>query len=247
MAANPPILVRKQVRQLADTMGASLLGVADVSRAFAVWPDSFKESGKLLTGISIGVAENDDLLDGLPQTDDKYRTSHYLEKMGLALRIGDAIAKQLIEQGYRAHRLSHPPVGKPTGLYKLVARFSGLGWIGKNRLLITLARGPRVALAAVLTDAPLPPTADKPLESQCGDCTRCIDVCPVKAFSTAPFGETDSLKGFATGRCAINRGTINPTGWGGCGLCMKVCPFGRRKGNLLEESVKQAATRSDSL
>jgi epoxyqueuosine reductase QueG len=234
------------MRQLADTMGATLFGVADVSRAFEVWPDSFKECGKLLTGISIGVAEDDDLLDGLPQTDDKYRTSHYNVKMALALRIGDAIAKQLVEHGYKAHRMAHPPIDKPTGLYKLVARFSGLGWIGKNRLLITRARGPRVALATVLTDAPLPPTAEKPLESQCGSCTRCIDVCPVKAFSTEPFGETDSLKGFATGLCGINRGTINPTIWGGCGKCIKVCPFGRRKGNLLEEAVKRAATGSDS-
>ena len=246
MAANPPITIRQEMRQLAETMGAALFGVADVSRAFEVWPDSFKESGKLPTGISIGVAEDDSLLDGLPQTDDQYRTSHYNVKMALALRIGDAMARQLIGHGYRAHRMSHPPVDKPTGLYKLVARLSGLGWIGKNRLLITPARGPRVALAAVLTDAPLPPTADRPLESQCGDCTRCIDVCPVKAFSPDPFGETDSLQGFATGRCGINRGMINPTIWGGCGLCMQVCPFGRRTGNLLEESVKRATIRGDS-
>jgi epoxyqueuosine reductase QueG len=246
MAASSPASIKREMRQLADSMGATIFGVADVSRAFAVWPASFKESGRLLTGISIGVAENDNQLDNLPQTDDHYRTSHYNVNMALALRIGDAMAKRLTEHGYQAHRLSHPPVIAPTGLYKLVARYSGLGWIGKNRLLITRARGPRVALAAVLTDAPLPSTAKEPLANQCGDCTRCIDVCPVKAFSTAPFGETDSLKGFNTGRCAINRGTINPTGWGGCGLCMRVCPYGQRKGNLLEETVKKAALRSDS-
>ena len=126
---------------MADTQGASLFGVADVSRAFAVWPDSFQEAGRLLTGISIGVAEDDDLLDGLPQTDDQYRTSHYSVKMALSLRIGDAVAKRLIAEGYQAHRLSHPPVGKPTGLYKLVARFSGLGWIGRNRLLGHAGKG----------------------------------------------------------------------------------------------------------
>ena len=227
-------------------MGATLFGVADVSRAFAVWPDSFQECGKLLTGISIGVAEDDNQLAGLPQTDDKYRTSHYNVNMALALRIGrydcQAIAWSMGTRriGCRTRRSI-----KRDRFVQAGGAVFGLGLDRKKPPADHAGKGAAGRPGGSLDRCSLPPTADKPLESQCGDCTRCIDVCPVKAFSTDPFGETDSLKGFATGTCAINRGTINPTGWGGCGLCMKVCPFGQRKANLLEETVKRAVTRGD--
>jgi len=218
--------LERSLRDTALAMGASHFGIADVRRAHAVWPDSFEESGLLPTGISICVSEDDDLLDGLPQTDEPCRTSHYSVKIALALAIADRLRDGLVQAGHLAHRLSHPPAKKPTGLYKLVARLSGLGWIGKNRLLITPGRGPRVALATVLTDAPLRPTAAKPKEDGCGECALCIRICPVEAFTTDAFGETDSLEGFDAGRCAVYRGVINPTGWGVCGLCVQVCPFG---------------------
>jgi epoxyqueuosine reductase QueG len=87
-----------------------------------------------------------------------------------------------------------------------------------------------VALAAVLTDAPLQPTATQPLPDGCGDCTRCLDACPVHAYSYEPFGETDSMEGFDTSLCVANRGIINPSGWGLCGLCVASCPFGQQEG-----------------
>jgi epoxyqueuosine reductase QueG len=233
MAAAPDELAR-EIRRQAETMGASHFGVADVTRAYEARPESFEECGKLLTGIAVAVPEDDRLLDGLPQTDSAYRTSHYARKIALALRIADGIAKTLTDGGYKAHRLSHPPTLKPTGLYKLVARFAGLGWIGRNHLLITPDEGPRVALAAVLTDAPLPATAARPMEDRCGDCTLCIAVCPVLAFKNAPLNEAKPLESFETGKCATLRGVINPSGWGGCGLCMQVCPYGQTHRKRME-------------
>lgn len=217
----------EQIRELAHRMGATHFGIADVTRAYEVAPASFEESGKLLTGISIGVAKDDRLVDGLPQTDYRYRNDHYNVKIALAVRIGDAIAKLLTECGHKAHRLSHPPKIKPTGLYKLIGHWAGVGWIGKNHLLVTPDRGPRLALAAVLTDAELPPTADRPMENRCGECVACIAVCPVLAFQDLPLDEKNPLRSFDTGKCATNRGVINPTGWGGCGLCVKACPYGQ--------------------
>lgn len=221
----------RELRAMALKAGASHAGVADLTEMYEVWHESFEkeECGRLLTGISVCVAEDDDLLDALPATDDAYRTSHYSEKIRRAMQIAGCMVKRLEEEGYRAHCVSHPPRNGATGLFKLVAHLAGIGWIGRNRLLVTPERGPRVALAAVLTDAPLPPTAERLMDSRCGDCTDCLDVCPVRAFTTDPFELTDSLVGFSTGRCALNRGTINPTLWGACGLCMKVCPFGLRE------------------
>ena len=221
------------LRAMAIEAGASHAGVADLAGVYEAWHESWEKEacgGQMLTGLAICVPEDDELLDALPATDDDYRTSHYNEKIASAVEIGDRMVERLDQEGFTAHRLSHPPKNGTTGLYKMVAHLAGIGWIGKNRLLITPERGPRVALAAVLTDAPLPPTAKQPMADGCEDCTDCIDVCPVHAFSYEPLQLERSLDGFDTGICALNRGTINPTLWGGCGLCMKVCPYGLAEG-----------------
>lgn len=217
------------LRRIATEAGASHFGIADLTRFHAVRPESFVESGELLTGVSILVPENHDLLDGLPMTDDLSRTSHYNIIMARALEIADRLRDELAARGFRAHRLTHPPVHKPTGLLKAAARLAGLGWIGKNRVLITPDYGPRVSPALVLTDAPLTPTAKEPMACGCGECTRCIDICPGMAFVTEHFGETDSLDGFLIGNCAAVRGVVNPTGWGACSLCVQVCPVGAHR------------------
>jgi ferredoxin len=222
-----PVGLAEEIRSLAENMGACHFGFADMTRAWRESPASFEESGPLLTGISICVHEDTSLLDNLPRSDFEYRVDHYNAKITLALRIGDCIAELLHARGFKAHRLSHPPKGKPTGLFKLTARFAGLGWIGKNRLLLTPEHGCHIALAAVLTDAPLPVYEGKLMEDRCGDCEKCIDACPVHAYSREPFGEMDSMDGFNTGVCAVFRGVVNPTGWGLCGLCVKACPKGR--------------------
>ena len=65
--------------------------------------------------------------------------------------------------------------------FKYAAVNAGLGWIGKNDVLITEKYGPRVRLSAVLVDYPFE-TGRKITESRCGSCNRCVDICPHKAL-----------------------------------------------------------------
>ncbi len=116
--------------------------------------------------------------------------------------------------------------------HKMAATSAGLGWIGKNGLLINPEYGPRLTLATVLTDAPLGP--DRPVEQcLCGLCTLCRDHCPSRAITgaewsrTRPFTELVKLS-----ECRSHKTTKRKTeGKPNCGLCINICPFGRKEVN----------------
>jgi epoxyqueuosine reductase len=115
--------------------------------------------------------------------------------------------------------------------HKAVARMAGLGWQGKNLLLITSRFGSRVRLVSVLTDAPLIP--DKPLKNRCGKCMLCHDACPVDAIKGVNtddhYASRDQALHFdrcvkkLTGEFALLPHIDAPI----CGICISACPFSR--------------------
>ncbi len=111
-----------------------------------------------------------------------------------------------------------------------LARRAGLGWIGKNSMLIHPQKGSYFLLAEILLGIELPP--DSPFETDhCGTCTRCLDACP-----TACIRPDRTLE---AGRCLSyltieNKGEIPPDlrplmgDWlFGCDVCQQVCPWNR--------------------
>lgn len=112
-------------------------------------------------------------------------------------------------------------------LERAIAASAGLGWVGKNTMLIDPGRGSFTHLALVLTSLELAPHA--PITDHCGTCTRCLDACPTKAFP-APYQMNAS-------RC-ISYLTIEHEGpipqdlregmgglLFGCDICNEVCPW----------------------
>ncbi len=102
------------------------------------------------------------------------RDYHKLIRKRLA-RLARWIDEALEGYHYRAFVDSAPV------LERAVARKAGLGWQGKNTLLIDPKGGSWFFLGEIYTDAPLP--VDDPFRTDhCGSCTACLDVCPTDAF-----------------------------------------------------------------
>ncbi len=112
---------------------------------------------------------------------------------------------------------------------KPLAQAAGLGWQGRHTNLVSREHGSWLFLGAILTAAELPP--DEAEVSHCGSCTRCLDVCPTKAFP-APF-QLDARRCIAyltieyKGHIAAEFREAIGNRVFGCDDCLAVCPWNK--------------------
>ena len=108
---------------------------------------------------------------------------------------------------------------------------AGIGWIGKNTMLISRTWGSYFFISAILTDLKLP--SDPPFTADhCGTCTRCLDACPTDALVEARKLDARKCISYLT----IENRELAPLSlragigdWGfGCDICQDVCPWNRK-------------------
>ncbi len=164
--------------------------------------------------------------------DDNYNfdDDEYTQTENKAGEIADELAKFLTEKGYKA--ISQSDAGlvadkvfnfetKESVLpHKTVALLGGLGWIGKNNLLITPEYGAAQCLGTVLTDAPLQTVVHEPLLPKCRNCNICAKVCEKKV-----------LKGKLWSNSVPRDEIVNVYGCSTCLKCLVHCPCTQRYAN----------------
>ncbi len=155
-----------------------------------------------------------------------------LEKQHIATAATTELCGALEELGVAFHPVPHTQDQRllvSNFSHKYAATRAGLGWIGRNSLLVTPEWGPRVFLRTVLFDLDLE-VAEPVNESRCGACTACVDACPYACIHGAewqPGLDRDELLDVFTCN-QVRLDAIPALGHkDACGFCLLACSIGR--------------------
>lgn len=179
--------------------------------------------GMYTRAVCFGLAVSKSVLDTLIDGPTLLYLHHYRQvnyRLDMAAYL---LAREIEKQGYKAlpfpaSQLIDWQNQKGHISHKRVGEIAGLGWIGRNNLLVHPKYGSQMRYNTVFTDMPLEPTAPDP-QFGCGSCRRCITACPAGAIAEEP-GDFDHHGCFAMLKQFRNQRNV---GQYICGLCVKVC------------------------
>ena len=208
---------------LAKELGADLVGFC----AFETSPTPL--APHLTHAVVVGVKLSDEILSTIEDAPTYIYFHHYRTANFLLDQIAFRLAREIEKMGYGAMPVAaSQSQGKEAPYegvvpHKTAAVLSGLGYVGKNGLLITPEFGSKLRLATVLTDMPVKALSPV-LENGCGECEICKKACPAGAI----LGELPTAEGrnIDPEKCSrymkekfqhIGRGSV-------CGICIAVCP-----------------------
>jgi epoxyqueuosine reductase len=213
----------EKMRALSQQWGCSLFGVADL-RSFKkeeiLLPPSLMD--KLSYGISVGFHLSDAILEEILNQPTPLYFHHYQRVNILLDTVGLIVTSAIQDLGYQAMSIPASQIvdwkiQKGHLSHKHMASAAGLGWIGRNNLLVNEKFGSRIRLVTVLTDLPL--VISPPSIKDCGSCLNCLSVCPAGAIKVRQ-EEFDHL------RCYEQLRTFAKTlhfSHNICGVCVKAC------------------------
>ncbi len=212
----------RDLRSLLDNLPISKWGFADISGLHPLAEDFPK-------ALSLALSYT-------PEFDSYNEEEYHALLHGKRNELNEIL--QLLSEFLRREKIPHfvsPDAGQDNDTlmnrfpHKLAATRAGLGWIGKNSLLITKEYGPRVRLGAILLDYDLP-VHGPVTTSGCGECELCVEACPYDCLHNAEWypgmNRTELFDPFL---CHHKRNEfIKDTGRKHeCGFCLLACPVGR--------------------
>jgi epoxyqueuosine reductase len=157
------------------------------------------------------------------------------------------ISKTLTEQIHACYPGSDTRVCVDSApiLERSFAYAAGIGFIGKNNMLIIPGYGSYFFLVEILTTAPLEFPPNRRKESQCGSCSRCVEACPTGALEGAFSLNATKCLSYTTiehkGRIEAETAARMGVCFFGCDVCQEVCPFNEGAGK--PESVLPSTDR----
>jgi epoxyqueuosine reductase len=212
----------EELKEYCLAQGADLFGVADISKINSEFNLNKDFAKKFTSAVSLGVRLSRAVLSEIDKQPTKLYFYHYrsvnifLDQLALKtsnfIETRDFLAlpipsSQVFDWNKQNGHVSHKKIGY----------LAGLGWVGRNNLLVNPKLGSRFRIVTILTDMKVPP--NKPLKQNCGNCRLCLKICPAHAVKENPadFDHVkcyEKLKEFQRKRVAEQFV---------CGVCVKAC------------------------
>mgnify|MGYP002511688515 CR=1 FL=1 len=218
-------MIAEEIKQIFSEYPDIIYGFADIS--YSAYADKYQSA--LVFAIPYGEQ----------LTLDSYSEEKFEKGIQAAKKIAEEVMARMEEMLY-SHNIKYnvPPLAQTDeeGLealfsFKYAAVNAGLGWIGKNDVVITEKYGPRVRLAAILIDRVFP-YGRKITESKCPDsCKKCVEACPYQALHDVKWNIGTLRNDIIDYRLCNQKRSLYLERHGrknACGLCMAACPVGMR-------------------
>jgi len=212
----------QELKKIARDLGAALFGVADVREV----KKKFHFSGEILKdldyAVSIGLRLSDPILEEIKDAPTKLYYHHYRQANMALDQIAFRLSNFIQSKGFRALPVPASQIidwEKQRGhlSHKKIGFLAGLGFVGRNNLLVNPQIGARFRLVTILTNMPSRP--DSPIEIDCADCRACIEVCPAGAIKEKK-EDFDHIKCYEKLKEFRNKRIV---GQFICGICVKAC------------------------
>jgi epoxyqueuosine reductase QueG len=215
----------EKLKEEALNWGIDLFGVADLKGVERLKVLELPEdiTSKFPYAISMGIALCKGVMEEIIDHPTLFYLHHYRQANYVLDQIGFRISKLVEKLGGKAlpiaasqivdweHQMAHID-------HKTIAELAGLGWRGKNNLLVTPQYGARVRLVTILTDLEL--KADMPYQGpRCEDCEACKRVCPAQAIGDE-VSQFDHIKCFEKLKEFRKKYNLNQYI---CGICVRAC------------------------
>jgi epoxyqueuosine reductase QueG len=210
------------LKRFCQEQGIDLFGVADISSIKKEFLLSEKLLAKLDRAVCLGVRLSRSILSEIENSPTRLYFHHYRTANAFLDQTTLKICNYIQKKGYSALPIPASIIldwenQKAHLSHKKVASLAGLGWIGRNNLLVNKNLGSQFRLATILTDIPL--KIDKPSKDSCGTCRLCISVCPAQAIKETAL-EFDYNRCFEKLKEFQKQRLVDQYI---CGVCVKVC------------------------
>ena len=222
-------MIEKNIRSIFSEYPEIIYGFTDI--AYSVFADTYKSA----------------LVFAVPHGEQLSLKTYSEEKFEKGLQDAKKVVEEILTQLQKMldeYKVKYyiPPVAQNNEIdliapfsFKFAAVNAGLGWIGKNDVVITEKYGPRVRLSAILIDEQFD-YGDKILNSNCPEsCRKCVDACPHKALHNVQWNINSLRNDIIDYKLCNERRSLYIKTHGrknACGLCMVACPFGTKQQQL---------------
>ena len=212
----------RDLKAFAQGLGFDLFGVADTTALkadFLLEPETRDRFG---LAVSLGKRLSDAVLDDVNDHPTPIYFHHYRQMNYFLDRGALIVADEIQKRGHRALAIAASQIidwekQRAHVSHKHVGRAAGLGWFGRNNLLVNPELGAHFRLVTILTDMPLEPGA--PLDRDCGACRACAAACPAGAIK-------ETREAFDHQACFETLKDFRKKGYTTqfiCGICVRDC------------------------